>query len=542
MTGRATRAGTVVLLLAALLVVGASGGVAHAQEACGGRVTGLGDPCGDLTGTGADVFGDKPPAWSELDDQGGATLVDQVGKNKVAINIAWLLLTGFLVLFMQAGFALVETGFTRAKNAAHTMAMNFMVFALGVIGYFLAGFALQFGGVGGITAIGGTPPLTGSFCIGDWCLWGTKGFGFSGIYDVGVLGFFLFQLVFMDTAATIVTGAMAERWKWGAFVVYAFFMSMVLYPLFGNWAWGGGFLAKLGTTLGLGHGYVDFAGSGVVHAVGGLCALAGAMVIGPRLGKYNPDGTSNPMPGHNIPIAIAGTFILLFGWFGFNPGSTFAATDLRISAVAVNTVLASATGAFAAMLWCMRHPVFGKPDPSMMANGMLAGLVGITAPSGFVAPWAAALIGAVAGVLVVESVLLLDRLRIDDPVGAISVHGTCGLWGVIALGLFADGTYGAGWNGVEGTVKGLLYGDASQLLAQLAGVGTLLAWAFGLSWVFFKVQDKVQGIRVSPEEELQGLDLPLMGALAYPDFVLADGQRQEALRELVGQLTADDRT
>jgi len=395
-----------------------------------------------------------------------------------------------------------------------------------VIGYYLAGFAIQFGGVGGIAALGGTPPLTGKACIGAWCFLGTKGFLLSsgGAYDVGVYAFFMFQMVFMDTAATIVTGSMAERWKWGAFIVYGFFMSIVLYPLFGMWAWGGGWLAALGTNVSLGHGYVDFAGSGVVHAVGGLCALAGAMVIGPRIGRYREDGTPNPMPGHNIPFAIAGTFILLFGWFGFNPGSTFAATDLRISVVAVNTVLASAFGAFACMLWCMRTKKLGTPDPAMMANGMLAGLVAVTAPSGFVSAWAAALIGAVAGILVVESVAYWDRRRIDDPVGAISVHGICGLWGVIAVGLFADGTYGVGWNGVDGGVKGLFYGDASQMLAQLVGVATLLVWAFGMSYVFFKLQHRVQGIRVSAEEELAGLDVGLMGGSAYPDYVLVDAE------------------
>jgi Amt family ammonium transporter len=255
------------------------------------------------------------------------------------------------------------------------------------------------------------------------------------------------------------------------------------------------------------------------------------MVIGPRIGRFNEDGSANPMPGHNIPLAIAGTFILLFGWFGFNPGSTLAATDLRISVVAVNTVLASAFGAVAAMAWSMRRSRYGKPDPGMMANGMLGGLVGVTAPSGFVSAWAAALIGAVAGVLVVESIRFLERRRIDDPVGAVSVHATCGLWGVIATGLFADGTYGAGWNGVDGTVRGLFYGDPSQLVAQLIGVAVLLVWAFGLSWVFFKVQDRIQGIRVSPEAELAGLDVPLMGVAAYPEFVL-DGAGAAQVRVL----------
>jgi Amt family ammonium transporter len=294
---------------------------------------------------------------------------------------------------------------------------------------------------------------------------------------------------------------------------------MIVYPIFGNWAWGGGWLAQLGAKSSIGHGYVDFAGSGVVHAVGGMLGLAGAVVIGPRLGKYNKDGTANTFAAYNIPLALLGTFILAFGWFGFNPGSTLAATDLRISVVAVNTMLASATGAVFAMFWSMRKKKLGKPDPGMSANGMLAGLVAITAPSGFVAPWAALVIGLIAGILVVESVFFFERrAKVDDPVGAISVHGICGLWGVLALGLFADGTYGAGWNGVAGTVKGLFYGDGKQLLAQAIGAVTIVVWAFGFGWVFFKIQHAIQGIRSTPEDELAGLDLPEMGVYAYPDL------------------------
>jgi Amt family ammonium transporter len=312
---------------------------------------------------------------------------------------------------------------------------------------------------------------------------------------------------------------MAERWKFSAFVVYGFFMSMIIYPVFGMWAWGGGWLAQLGSQSNLGHGYVDFAGSGVVHAVGGFMGLAGAAVLGPRLGKYNRDGTPNTFLAYNLPLAILGTFILAFGWFGFNPGSTLAATDLRIAVVAVNTMLASATGAFCAMMWSWRKTKLGKPDPGMSANGMLAGLVAITAPSGFVSPWAALLIGAIAGVLVVESMRFFERVaRIDDPVGAISVHGICGLWGVISLGLFADGTYGAGWNAVDGTVKGLFYGDGKQLIAQLIGAATIVVWAGGVGWLWFKVQHAVQGIRSKPEDEMAGLDLTEMGVYAYPDL------------------------
>jgi Amt family ammonium transporter len=515
------RAAVLLALLVAVLTVWA--GAARAQSdpgPCGGKITGAGDPCGDVTGTAVDVVGNANPA---LDQDTFKTVVDQVGKNKIGINFTWTLVAGFLVMFMQAGFALVETGFCRRKNAAHVLMTNFMIYAIGIIGFFLVGYALMFGGVGHIANLGGTAPLTGEAKAGGWGLFGTKGFGLGGAYDVGVMAHFLFNLVFMDTTATIVTGAMAERWKFSAFVVYGFFVSMVIYPIFGNWAWGGGWLAQLGLKSGLGHGYVDFAGSGVVHAVGGFVALAGAMVIGPRIGKYNADGTPNAFPAYNLPLAILGTFILAFGWFGFNPGSTLAATDLRIAVVAVNTMLASAAGAFCAMMWSWRKRKLGKPDPGMSANGMLAGLVAITAPSGFVAPWAALLIGAIAGVLVVESINFFERkAKIDDPVGAISVHGINGLWGILSLGLFADGTYGAGWNGVAGTVKGLFYGDTSQLMAQVIGAITVVVWAGGLGWLFFKIQDRLQGIRSKPEDELAGLDMPELGVLAYPDLGLPE--------------------
>ncbi|HSS10409.1 MAG TPA: ammonium transporter [Acidimicrobiales bacterium] len=497
------------------------GGIAQAQNsnappACGGHIAkgaSAGDPCGDNTGTHADITGADPNTGAVTPAQ----VADQVGHNRISINIVWTLVTGFLVMFMQAGFALVETGFCRKKNAAHVMMTNFMIYGIGIIGFWLVGYALMFGGVGHIAQLGGTNPLNHEITARGWGLFGWKGFGFNGIYDVGVAAHFLFNLVFMDTTATIVTGAMAERWKFSAFCVYGFWVSMIIYPLYGNWTWGGGWMAQMGTKWNLGHGYVDFAGSGVVHAIGGFTALGGAMVLGPRIGKYNKDGSSNTLPGHNLPMAMLGCFILAFGWFGFNPGSTLAGTDLRIAIVAVNTMLASATGAFCAMLWAWNRKPFNKPDPGMAVNGMLAGLVAITAPSGFVAPWAALLIGAVAGVLVIESVLFFDRMHVDDPVGAISVHGTCGLWGLISLGLFADGTYSSGgWNGVPGTVKGLFYGDGGQLVAEIIGCIVILIWAWGGGYLFFKVQHKIMGIRSKPEDELAGLDLPEMGALAYP--------------------------
>ncbi len=491
---------------------------------CGGHAKGAADPCGDKTGSSTDVTGD---ATVKLDQQTLQAVADQAGKDKVAANFVWTLLAGALVLFFQSGFALVETGFTRAKNAAHTMMMNFVIFAIGGVAWFATGFALMFGGLGAVSALGGgTAALNHIVTIGgaDWGIFGTKGWFLGGqTYDVGVMAVWFFQLVFMDTAGTIVTGAMAERWKFSAFIVYSFFMAGFLYPMFGNWAWGGGWLSHLGSSMSLGHGYVDFAGSGVVHSVGGLSALAGAMVIGPRIGKYNRDGTVNTIPGHSLVLAIMGVFILLFGWLGFNAGSTLAGTELRISSVIVNTVIASCTGLLAAMFtaWAWKG-AWGKPDPGMSCNGMLAGLVAITAPSGFVAPWAAFVIGAVAGVLVCVSYRIVDtKLRIDDPVGAFSVHGACGLWGVIALGLFADGTYGPGWNGITGTVTGLFYGDAGQLGAQLIGVVTLIVWAFGGTFLFMKVQDRLFGIRVSAETEIAGLDLPEVGASGYHDMIPA---------------------
>jgi len=490
----------------------------YAQGAIG-QVTG--DPTGATTGTAADVTVKDPknPTLQEV--------MDTVGHNKIAINFVWTLLAGFLVMFMQAGFAMVETGFCRAKNAAHTMCMNFMIYPIGMFGYWLCGYALQMGGVGAVGALGGTAPLNSEFTFSlaghTFGLFGMNGFMLSGnTYDVGVFALFLFQMVFMDTAGTIPTGAMAERWKFSAFIVFGFFMSMVVYPLYANWVWGGGWLATLGKEFGLGHGHVDFAGSSVVHMVGGVAALAGAIVLGPRIGKYTKDGESVAIPGHDIPMAIAGTFILAFGWFGFNPGSTLAGGDLRIAVVATNTMLAGTGGALAACFYVWKR--LGKPDPSMIVNGLLAGLVAITAPCAFVTSGSAVLIGALAGLIVVESVLFIDRiLKIDDPVGAISVHGVCGDYGVLSAGIFADGSYGDGWNGVPGTVKGLLYGDASQFAAQAVGTFTCLAFVFAMFFVFFKVVDVVMGNRVSAEAELEGLDIPEMGALAYPDFVLGPG-------------------
>jgi Amt family ammonium transporter len=450
-----------------------------------------------------------------------STIGDASGHNKIAINIVWTLLTGFLVMFMQCGFAMVETGFTQKKNVAHTMAMNFFIYALGVLGFWICGFAFMYGGALNVANLGGSAGVVShEFSVRlfghDFGLCGTAGYFLnSDVYDVGIFALFLFQLVFMDTAATIPTGAMAERWKFKSFVIYGFFISMFVYPLFGNWVWGGGWLSQLGVNFGLGHGHVDFAGSSVVHEVGGVAALAGAMVIGPRINKYGKDGTVNTIPGHNIPMAIVGTFILAFGWFGFNPGSTLSGTDLRISIIATNTMLASASGAFLAVMYVWAK--YGKPDIGMGANGLLAGLVAITAPCAFVNATGAIIIGAVAGILVVVVYDFLDKkLKIDDPVGAFAVHGANGFWGVLALGLFADGKYGDGWNGVPGTVKGLFYGDGKQFVAELIGGLTCFVFVFAVMYGFFKLIKKTPvGLRSSDADQLVGLDISDLSGPGY---------------------------
>jgi Amt family ammonium transporter len=451
-----------------------------------------------------------------------------------ATNIIWTLLCGFLVMFMQAGFALVETGLCRKKNAAHVMAMNFLVYSIGVLGYWVVGFAFQMGGVGALTTFGGDATLSHEFVINI----GGKAFGLFGMqgffltfanYTPAVAALFLFQMVFMDTTATIPTGALAERWKFLSFVLFSFAISTVIYPIYANWVWGGGWLSALGTNYHLGHGHVDFAGSSVVHLTGGVAALVGARMLGPRLGKFDRLGNAQPIPGHNIPMALLGTFILAFGWFGFNAGSTLSGTDTRIAIVAVNTMLASAAGAFSAMLYAWFR--YGKPDPTWLANGMLAGLVAITAPCAFVSAPAAVLIGGVGGVLVIMSANFVEmKLKIDDPVGAASVHGTCGIWGVASLGLFADGSYGDGLNGVAGKVTGIFYGDPTQLSAQCIGIVANLVYVGGTTTLALWLIGKLVGNRVSNEDELGGLDIPEMGVLAYPDDAIPPNV-DEALEE-----------
>ena len=461
-------------------------------------------------------------------------LADAVGHNRVSINFMWTLITGFLVMFMQAGFALVETGLCRAKNAGHTMSMNFMVYPMGMLGFYLCGFAFMFGGMndpsspnaGGIATMGGYGGLNhefgfhiGSKFIG---LLGGKGFMLQGAgYDTAAFALFLFQMVFMDTTATIPTGAAAERWKFSAFMIYGCFIGTIMYPVFGNWVWGNGWLSNLGTNFGIGHGHVDYAGSSVVHMQGGVIALIFAWLIGPRHGKYDKNGKIvHPIVPHSIPMVMLGTFILAFGWFGFNPGSSLAGTELRVAVVAVNTMLASATGALAATLWMWWFRT-KKPDPSMMCNGMLAGLVAITCPCAFVNASGACWIGLISGILVVESVFFFDKRGIDDPVGAISVHGVNGCWGCLSLGLFADGTYGDGWNMIPGNIAGVFYGGGfGQLEAEFIGVATCFVTLAVLSLIVYKIGEAIVGNRTPLEVEIEGLDVSEMGVPGYAGMVM----------------------
>ncbi len=445
------------------------------------------------------------------------------------VNLLWVVIGAVLVVFMQAGFALVETGFCRAKHAAHVVSTNFAIFGLGFVGFFILGYGLMFGGYS-LPLIGlDNAPGENFIGSGHWVFLWKGGFGLTDLNGPGgaaLAGFFLYMVAFMDTVATIPTGAMAERWQWKNFVLWGFFCGAIYYPLFGAWTWGGGWLSQLGNSAHLGVGYVDFAGSGVVHTMGGVAALAGAKVIGPRIGKFK-DGKARALPGHHIPMAMLGTFILLFGWFGFNAASTFAVTDVQFAVVATNTAVAGAFGAVVSMLFVMWRT--GKPDPGMMANGMLAGLVAITAPCAFVDPISSAIIGSVAGVLVVLAISFVENvLKLDDPVGAIAVHGVNGSFGVLAVGLFANGKYGAGWNvttegkGAElSGVTGIFhnFGDGiGQLAAQAIALAVLWTVMMGLAFVFFKLSNLITPIRSKEEDELVGLDLPEMGVLAYPEF------------------------
>ncbi len=436
-----------------------------------------------LTGAVATAYAGDPSGVSALKADPGK-----------AVDYVWVLICGFLVMFMQAGFACVESGFCRSKNTTNLMTKNLMDFVVGSLAYWAVGYGIMLG-------------------TDKFGLFGTSGFFLMGDgYDVDNYLTFFWQMVFAATAATIVSGAVAERLKFQAYLGYAAAICLFIYPVFGHWAWGGGWLSSLP----FGIGFADFAGSGVVHAVGGIVGLAGAIVLGPRFGKYDKNGKPRVIPGHNITLAALGTFILWFGWFGFNPGSTFSAHHLRIAVIAVNTTLAASAASLAAMLVILVRT--GKFDLGMSLNGALAGLVAITAPCAWVSAPSAVIIGAIAGILVVGSVLFLEARGIDDPVGAASVHGACGIWGLIAVGLFADGTYG-NYSTEPPFVKGLFFGGGvDQLVAQLIGAGALIAWAFVTGYIVFKVLDAVMGIRVSPKEELQGLDIIEHGTPAYPEF------------------------
>jgi Amt family ammonium transporter len=450
-------------------------------------------------------------AGAKKEDPGAAPaqftqgLLEQIGGAKVAADTMWTLIAGMLVFFMNLGFACVESGLCRAKNAVTILAKNFVVFAAASIAFLVLGWGLMFGdgnplfGTQGLWFVGGAD---NSPAMGD---------AYKGVYasinwtGVPLWTKFFFQLVFAGTAATIVSGAVAERVKFGAFYIFSFLMVGIIYPITGHWIWGGGWAAKLGM--------FDFAGSTVVHSVGGWAALAGALALGPRLGKYSRDGRVSPIPGHSIALATLGVFVLWFGWFGFNPGSTMAADAGAIGRIAVATNTAAAAAAIAASItaWLL----LGKPDLTMILNGALAGLVAITAPCAFVSIPSSLIIGLVAGVLVVLSVLFFDKVKVDDPVGAISVHLVCGVFGTLAVGLFAQDQFTPNTTG-----NGLFFGGgAGLLMAQIGGIAGVGVFVFVLSTIFWQILKATVGIRVSAEEEVEGLDIGEHGNIAYPDFV-----------------------
>ncbi len=420
------------------------------------------------------------------------------GTTDTAVNYIWILGCAFLVMFMQPGFAMLEAGFCRSKNVTNLMTKNLMDFVIGSLAFFLVGYAIMMGA--------------------DWRgLWGTTGWFMIGdFYDVDTYLNMFWMLVFCATAATIVAGAVAERMKFKAYIIYTIILSVIIYPVYGHWIWGGGWLSQLP----FGMGALDFAGSGAVHAIGGFVGLAGAMVLGPRFGKFDKKGKARAIPGHSMSMAALGCFILWFGWFGFNSGSTLDAHHTRIAVIAVNTNMAAAAGALAAI--AIAKLKTQKWDLGMAINGAIAGLVAITASCAWVEGWVAIIIGLIAGALMYVSVKFLEAKGIDDPVGAVSVHGTCGLWGLLSVGLFADGTYGN--YAIEAPfATGLFYGGgAEQLLAQVISIATVAAWAFGIGYLMFKALDKIIGIRVSPQVEMQGLDIPEHGTPAYPEFITKD--------------------
>jgi len=409
----------------------------------------------------------------------------------ISLNTVWTLIAAFLVFFMQPGFAMVETGFTRAKNAVNILMKNLVDVCIGCVVFFLVGYGLMFGSdAGGFIG-------TDNFIV-----------QILGQSDTSSFAFWIFQAVFAATAATIVSGAVSERIKFKNYLIYSVFITALIYPVVGHWIWGGGWLANMGM--------IDFAGSTVVHSVGGWAGLAGTIILGPRLGKYNKDGTSNAITGHNIPLAALGVFILWFGWYGFNPGSTLSGTSPAISTITVTTTLSAAAAALAAMFFSWIR--YKKPDASMTLNGALAGLVGITAGCAVVSPISAMIIGVLCGIIVSIAIDVLDKkFKVDDPVGAISVHGVCGLFGTLFVGLFAQSEY-ASLAGFEG-VNGLFFGGGGKLLlAQFIGAISVFAWTFGTMLLLFFVIKKTTGLRVSRETELKGLDIEEHGMEAYSGF------------------------
>lgn len=407
------------------------------------------------------------------------------------INIVWVFLGAVMVMLMQAGFAILEAGLTRQKNCNNVLMKNIMDFAIGSIIFLVVGFGLMFGeSLGGIVGITGfIDPTT---------------LNLSQFEALSPTVFIFFQTVFCATAATIVSGAMAERTKFSSYLIYTLVISLVIYPISGHWIWGGGFLSKIG--------FIDYAGSTAVHSVGGWAALMGAVVLGPRIGKYNRDGSTNAIPGHNIMMATLGVFILWFCWFGFNPGSSLEAAGY-IGHIAMTTNLSACAGALVAMFLTWKK--YGKPDVSMTLNGILAGLVAITAGCHIVSLYGAIAIGAVGGILVVYGCEILDqKLHVDDPVGAVGVHCLNGVWGTLAVGLFACNTPAS-----EGTL-GLFFGGGTALLiTQLIGVIIVAVWVCSMSFIMFTLIKKTVGLRVTPQEELAGLDLGEHGSEAYPDFL-----------------------
>ncbi len=422
--------------------------------------------------------------------------------NNVPLNHAWVIICGILVMSMQMGFAFVEAGLTRSKNAVHTLTMNLMDYGIGMMAFWAVGFALMFGGVGAIASLGIGPEwLNKSLSLTvdghKYGFVGLKGFFLHGLWNTPVMTFFFFQMVFAATANTICSGTLAERWRIQAFSLSSVFVAGVIYPLYGSWVWGGGWLSSLG--------YLDFAGSSVVHLVGGIIAFAGAMAVGPRKGKFDERGRPHAIPGHNLAYVFLGTFVLAIGWFGFNAGSSLrAGADMGL--VVVNTAMASAAGSILGLM--VSAWKFGKPDPTFACNGMLAGLVGVTAGCAYVEPWAAVVIGSVSGTLVVYSALFIEeKLKIDDPVGAISVHGVNGAWGIVAVGLFA----------VPGLANrpGLVYGGLTQFLVQVAGVLACVVAVFVMARIMFFVIERVTSNRANDAEQEEGLDLSEMGVNAY---------------------------